>query len=321
MTNNSPLNILIAFPYFRRGLIEYLRGVPRDSYRLIVDSGAFTAWNIGKQISLDEYCRFLDSIQFLGPFNAVQLDVFGNPELTWKNFLIMKQRGYDVMPVFTRGDTLERLDEMYSYTDYIMFGGITIGGKNINYVKWFMERNKGRKIHWLGFCNVEFVKHFKPYSIDSSSWSSGGRFGNLHLYKGFGQTQAFNRKKLLTMPEGKVFEMARRSGITRHEISLLRDAESWIVTTNTPDLKQPGKGTAMLLTAISFVHRAVEMEKNLGTKFYLACGTEYQLDLIFSARNFLIERGIIDGQHTGKQSRKSKVIRKRKDRLPNLVQS
>lgn len=319
MSSENPVNILIAFPYFRRGLIEFLKSVPRTSYRLIVDSGAFTAWNIGKQIHLDEYCRFLDSIEFLRPFNAVQLDVFGNPEQTWKNFLIMKQRGYDVMPVFTRGDTLERLEEMYSYTDYIMFGGITIGGKNINYVKWFQEHNKGRKVHWLGFCNMDFVKFYKPYSIDSSSWSSGGRFGNVHFYKGHGQTVPVNRKKLLTMPADKLFQMAKRSGITKHEISLLRDKESWIVTTRVPELRQPDKGTAMLLSAITFVHRAVDIEKNLGTKYYLAAGTEYQLGMIFTARNFLIERGIINGQHTGKQCGKSKIVRVRKNRLPSVV--
>ncbi len=316
----SPVNILIAFPYFRKGPIEFLKTVPRDSYRLIVDSGAFTAWNIGKQINLDEYCRFLDSIEFLRPFNAVQLDVFGNPEQTWKNFLIMKQRGYDVMPVFTRGDTLERLEEMYSYTDYIMFGGITIGGKNINYVKWFMEKNKGRKVHWLGFCNTEFVKHFKPFSIDSSSWSSGGRFGNIHFYRGFGQTSAFNRKTLLEMPDKKIFAMAKRSGITHHEIALLREHESWVVTTNTPDLKTPQRGTAMLLSAVTFVHRAADIEKNIGTKFYLAAGTEYQLDLIFSARNFLIERGILNGKLFDRSKYvKSKVTRRGRNRLPSKL--
>lgn len=318
----SPVNILIAFPYFKKGIVEYLKAVPRNHYRLIVDSGAFTAWNIGKKIDLDEYCRFLDSIESFRPFNAVQLDVFGDPDASWKNFLIMKRRGYDVMPVFTRGETLDRLEEMYKLTDYIMFGGITIGGKNMNYVKWFMEQNKGRKVHWLGFCNTDFVKHFKPYSIDSSSWSSGGRFGNIHFYRGFGQTTSVNRKKLLTMPDDKLFKMARTSGITKHEIALLRDADSWIVTTNTPDFKTPQKGTAMLLSTITYVHRAMDMEKNLGTKFYLAAGTEYQLDLIFAAKNFLIERGIVNGEiYHRKQRPKSKVVRRRKNGLSDDLRS
>ncbi len=317
----SPVNILVAFPYFKRGIIDFLKSVPRNSYRLIVDSGAFTAWNIGKQINLDEYCRFLDSIEFLRPFNAVQLDVFGSPEKSWKNYLVMKQRGYDVMPVFTRGESLENLEKMYSYTDYIMFGGIVTGGKNINYVKWFMENNKGRKVHWLGFCNTDFVKFFKPFSIDSSSWSSGGRFGNIHWYRGHGMTTGMNRKKLLSMPGPEVFTMARRSGIRHDEVALLREAESWIVTTNTPDLKTPQRGTAMLLSTITFVHRAIDMEKNLGTKFYLAAGTEYELDLIFAARNFLIERGIINGElYQSKQRSRPKVIRRGKHRLPNLIQ-
>lgn len=316
---NSPLNILIAFPYFRKGVIAQLDQFPRNQYRLIVDSGAFTAWNIGKTIKLDDYCRFLDSIERLRPFNAVQLDVFGDPEKTWQNFLIMKRRGYDVMPVFTRGDTLERLEEMYAHTDYIMFGGITIGGKNLNYVKWFMEQNKGRHVHWLGFCNTDFVKHYKPFSIDSSSWSSGGRFGNVHFYRGYGQTSSFNRKKLLTMPPDRVFELARNSGITTQELALLRHAESWVVSTNTPGLTKPENGTAMLLSAIAFVQRSMDIERNLGTRFYLAAGTEYQLRLIWRARQFLVERGIIHGLDTSKQRPRTEVVRVRRNGVSDEV--
>lgn len=319
MTENAKVNILVAFPYFRKGLVEYLKRIPPESYRLIVDSGAFTAWNIGKQISMDEYCRFLDSIQFLRPFNAVQLDVFGNPAETWKNFLTMKRRGYDVMPVFTRGDSLERLDEMYSFTDYIMFGGITIGGKNINYVKWFMEQNKGRKVHWLGFTNSDFVKFFKPHSVDSSSWSAGARYGNIYFYKGFGQVQTISRKKLISMPEAKVFNMAKRSGITARDLSLLQDKRSWIYSSDVPNLVDPQKGTAAFFSMISTVHAAIEIEKNVGTKYYLALANEGQVEAIFAARNFLIERGIINGQHTGQQRSGPKVIRKRKDRLPDFL--
>lgn len=319
---DSPVNILIAFPYFKKDIFEYLKTIPKTAYRLIVDSGAFTAWNIGKVINLDDYCRFLDSIDILRPFNAVQLDVFGEPDATWKNFLIMKQRGYDVMPVFTRGDTLERLEEMYSYTDYIMFGGITVGGKNLNYVKWFMEKNKGRKIHWLGFCNVDFVKFYKPHSIDSSSWASGGRFGNIPFYSGFGKSVAVNRKQLLTTPDPKIYKLAKRSGITKSEVALLQKAESWTNAWNF-DLHKPVKGAANFFSAVCSVHRALDIEKHLGTRFYLAAGMgASHPSNIFAARNFLIERGVINGQVTdAKPCGSVKVAGKRGNRLPTAVRA
>lgn len=317
---NTRVNILIAFPYFKRAITEYLRDIPKDTYRLIVDSGAFTAWNIGKQINLDEYCRFLDSIEYLRPFNAVQLDVFGDPEGTWKNFGIMKSRGYDVMPVFTRGDSLERLDEMYRHTDYIMFGGITVGGKNLNYVKWFSENNKGRHVHWLGFCNVDFIKHYHPFSVDSSSWASGARFGNVAFYRGYGQLKTMGRKAFLTMPPDSIFKMAKTSGITKKEIALLQDRESWITSEYVPSLEKPMKSTANFISAIANVHRAADLEKNTGTRYFFACvqGGSHP-DHIFQARNFLIERGVISGHQTRKPRTRTTVLRKRQDRLPSTV--
>lgn len=318
---NAPLNILVAYPYFKKKIVDFLKAQRSNTYRLIVDSGAFTAWNIGKTIKLDEYCRFLDSIECLRPFNAVQLDVFGDPEKTWKNFLVMKQRGYDVMPVFTRGDTLERLEEMYSYTDYIMFGGITIGGKNLNYVKWFMEKNKGRKIHWLGFCNVDFIKHYQPQSVDSSSWASGSRYGNVHFYKGFGATVSANRRKLFTMPDKQLFELAKKSGIKVEEMAMLREAESWIETTKVPSMKRPEKGTAKMIGTISYVHRAADLEKNLGTRFYLAAAAAHQLEMIFAARKFLTQRGILDGFDKRKQRSGTEIIRVRRDGLSTEIRS
>ena len=103
----NKLYILIAYPYFNNRMYSYLleRRKKYNDFELIIDSGAFTAWNTGINISLDNYCKFLDSISSLEPFHAVQLDVVGNPDETYKNYLNMRDRGYDVMPVFTRGSS------------------------------------------------------------------------------------------------------------------------------------------------------------------------------------------------------------------------
>jgi len=91
----NKINILIAYPYFSKAVIKKLREMERCEYRLIVDSGAFTAWNTGKKIELDDYCKFLDSISEFAPYRAVQLDVLGDPEKSWVNYKIMKERGQD----------------------------------------------------------------------------------------------------------------------------------------------------------------------------------------------------------------------------------
>lgn len=271
--------------------------VERSEFNLIVDSGAFTAWNTGRSISLDEYCTFLDSIEKLRPFHAVQLDVFGDPEASWKNYLIMKERGYDVMPVFTRGENLEMLEEMYKLTDYIMFGGVVIGRGNKNYVKWFLERNKGRDAHWLGFVNMPFIKAYRPRSVDSSSWRGAARYGNVSFYFGSGDIKTFNKKVFRKRPTDEIYKIAKFSGIKPEELKMLSYSRAWIDSgyfDGNLDVNREDKNTAaQFISTLAHVHRSIDVEKNIGTKIYLAVGEFSHLKLLFNAKRFLEERGIV----------------------------
>ena len=62
MSKSTKLNILVAFPYFSQGIYRFLSEKDPSTFRLIVDSGAFTAWNTGREIRLDDYMKFLKSI-------------------------------------------------------------------------------------------------------------------------------------------------------------------------------------------------------------------------------------------------------------------
>lgn len=287
------LNILVAFPYFSKKIYEKLMELDPSTFRLIVDSGAFTAWNTGKEISLDDYAKFLKSIPSHWDYKAVQLDVYGDPEQTYINYIRMLDMGYtDIMPVFTRGDSLERLEEFYTHTDYIMFGGIAIGGQNTNYVKWFCEMNKGRHAHWLGFVNMPFIKHYKPYSVDSSSIKSSARFGNLQIYAGNGNLKSINKKEFFNAPSNNVIEMLKKHGLTLSEILLLQNNEAW--RSNAKSFKYKSQnGIASFITYLGHTKRAIEVEKNLGTKIYQALSSEGDVVALFDALEFLKETNSI----------------------------
>lgn len=293
MSKSPKLNILVAFPYFSKAVYENLLNRDPSTFRLIVDSGAFTAWNTGKQINFDDYLKFLKTIPSSWDFKAVQLDVFGEPEQTYVNYHKMLDAGFnDIMPVFTRGDTLERLEEFYSHTDYIMFGGIVIGGENKNYVKWFCEQNKGRKVHWLGFVNMPFIKHYKPTSVDSSTWNNGQRFGNLQYYVGNGNLKSSNRRKFANKPDATIIYFLKKCGFTDLDISNLANQQAWEGGTTQPNTKSM-RGLASFITVTNHVKRAIEVEKNLGTKIYLAAGNDQQINSLYNALDFLIERNAI----------------------------
>lgn len=292
MPKSNKLNILVAYPYFSKAVYGFLMNQDPSSFRLIVDSGAFTAWNTGKQIDMESYCKFLKTIPPEWETKVVQLDVYGNPKKTYENYLSMLDMGYkDIMPVFTRGDTIERLEEFYTYTDYIMFGGIAIGGKNKNYVKWFCDVNKGRKAHWLGFVNTAFIKHFKPYSVDSSSAFSTARYGFLHYYLGNGKIKTIHRTTFYEKPPDLVIKSLEKMGFTLGEILRLRESGAWLGGAVKPHEKT--KGLAGFMALVSVVKRAFDVENQINTKIYLAMGNELQLKSLYGALQFLKERKVI----------------------------
>lgn len=272
------LNILVAFPYATADVLAVLRE-NRDRINLIIDSGAFTAWNTGKDIRLDDYCKFLDSIQDLRPFHAVQLDVFGDPEASAANYNIMRSRGYDVMPVFTRGETADKLDELYEHTDYIMFGGIVIGGSNRNYIKWFVETNKGRKAHWLGFVKMPFILKYKPESVDSSAWAQdSARFGKLFYFDAkTAECSWHKRTEFASAPSRQLVSGFRSMGVPTDAIRLLGRQESWPVSGTIPAWVQSHKyiaeaGSAHILSILGHIRRSLWTQATVGTKIYLAVG-------------------------------------------------
>ena len=116
------LRVLVAFPYFK-GAMGQLLAERADDVLLLIDSGAFTAWQAGETIALDDYCRFIETLP-IKPWRYFQLDVVGNPDETVKNYDEMRRRGFDPIPIFTRGADPAILDYFYSQTDLVGVGGL-----------------------------------------------------------------------------------------------------------------------------------------------------------------------------------------------------
>ncbi len=184
MFEDLKLNILMAYPYLKPGMLEFLKNNQSD-IRFLLDSGAFTAWRTGKLITLDDYCRFLDALPFK-PWRYFMLDVVGNPDATLANYQTMLSRGFKPIPIFTRGEDPAILDEYYKTSDVVGIGGLVGTHKNKGFVKAIMKRVNGRRVHWLGFCHPDFLIALKPYMADSTTWSNGHRYGAVPLYLGGG---------------------------------------------------------------------------------------------------------------------------------------
>lgn len=188
-------------------------------YRLLIDSGAFTAHTIGKQINFDEYCDFVKTppVPLEGYF---VLDVIGDPVATMKNYRKMLQRGLKPIPIFTRGADPVMADEYWESSKLIGLGGVAMGGEG--YVKWFEERvRKGRNVHWLGFGRRDMVLHYKPTSYDSSVWIGGCRFGYISLFHTAEKELKVQREDILA---GKYVKDIEAMGF---DCTLLKSEDAW----------------------------------------------------------------------------------------------
>lgn len=280
------VNILIAYPYFSDKIKTILENAA-GKYHLIVDSGAFSAWNSGKEIKLEDYCKFLDSLPTDMNYRPVQLDVIGDAERSYENLIKMREDGYDPIPVFTRGETLERLDEFYTISDYVMLGGVAKGGTNKNYVKYFLENNKGRKCHLLGFTRVPFILRYKPYSVDSSSWASAVRYGQMAVYIGGGKMKRYKKQDFMERPSQDRMDVLHSMGFTFDEIARLGNTEAWI---NRSSYSQKQLSAfSQFVTLVACVMQAVWIEKHCGTKLYFAASDHNQIEGLLEAHDFVMK--------------------------------
>lgn len=191
MRRTTPLNLLIAYPYLRDRDLDWLGRQECGSFRLLVDSGAFTAHQQGSTIDVRDYIAFLKAMPF-EPWRYFSLDVIGDPEATRSNHQRMLDAGLSPIPVWTTGQDLDELEALFETAEVVGFGGLvgSRGHGNQGNARWRVQQGmakaKGRLTHWLGYACPPLMRSLRPYSVDTSSWRSGTRYGILRLYAGNG---------------------------------------------------------------------------------------------------------------------------------------
>lgn len=268
------LNILVAYPYFSKDVVEAIKDRQQE-IRLIVDSGAFTAWKAGKTIEIDSYCRFIESLP-IKPWRYFSLDKVGDPHGSMKNYETMIRRGFNPIPVFTRGEHPSALEDYYKTSDLVGIGGLVKTPKNVNFVKGIMPFIRGRKVHLLGFGNHNAIAYFKPYSFDSSSWSSGVRFGDIRLYDRNGiWLEKFQRSDLPRLSS----KHKHLLGIYGVDTSALADPEQW---KNAGDNKR----LLQILPTLAWVRYMIDIHLKLNSLFFLAVADGHQVNHMINAWDY-----------------------------------
>lgn len=230
----------------------------KDDIRLLLDSGAFTAWKTGKPIALDDYCKFLEALP-IEPFRYFMLDVVGDPDATLKNYETMLKRGFKPVPIFTRGAEVSMLNRYYKTSDCVGIGGLVGTRGSPGFVNGIMEHVRERKVHLLGFNRIEYLKIYKPYSCDSTNFLRAQKYGWLDVYLGYGEMVHLIRRKMHTKPEQRVLDRIASYGFDPYE---LRNEQAW-----------RGTRTGALVPYYSWVNFSLDAERDISTLVFLACAS------------------------------------------------
>lgn len=212
-------NKLVSFVYPTQldGWIENLPCTAEGN--IMIDSGAFTAWNKGKQIDLNAYIQYAqNALERIKPFkkqkmHIVNLDVIPghvgqthslntiqkkeNHELIetaasigYKNMRRMLKEGITPIHVFHQGEDFIWIDRMVEHIPYIGISpanDVSSNARNkwISVVfEYLYRRNIKVETHGFAITNHKILRDFPWTSCDAASWRIAAGMGNINYPKG-----------------------------------------------------------------------------------------------------------------------------------------
>lgn len=172
-----------------------------SKYKIMLDSGAYTAWSKLQTIDIDAYIAFIKE-HYKWIDSVVNLDVipgaYGRhptPEETevsaregWKNLLYMESHGLKPIPVYHQGEDFKWLQKMIDHQcPYI---GISPANDRTTKQKriWLDEvfdqitNKEGKcivKTHGFGVTSIPLLLRYPWFSADSTTWSKLAAYGSI----------------------------------------------------------------------------------------------------------------------------------------------
>lgn len=205
---NSPY-LLESFYYYQ----DWEDILLETTEMFLLDSGAFTFMNSCKDkvdfdIYIDKYIDFINNkdIQY---FFELDIDsIVGYEKVLQLRKRLERKTGKKCIPVWHKSRGLDEYIKICKEYDYIAIGGIAANEIKRSEYKYFdsllaIARKYKCKVHGLGFTNMKMLSKYPFYSVDSSSWVNGARFGQFHLFsnntiiqKSFKETKRAKGKEL-----------------------------------------------------------------------------------------------------------------------------
>lgn len=179
--------ILISYHYFKSidldDLFSKKFGEPYPD--VFADSGAYSAMTQGVNITTKEYADWVK--RWSHWFSAYSnLDVIMDAEKTWENQQTLEAMGLKPLPAFHVTEDYKWLEMYIENYQYIALGVAGMQQRRDPLMRWLIRcfeiaQNKS-VFHGFALTSWEVMSSFPWYSVDSSSWGQGFRFGLVPLF-------------------------------------------------------------------------------------------------------------------------------------------
>ena len=160
----------------------------------ILDSGAFTYLNgADGNINWDKYVEnYAAFINKYSVKNFIELDIdpiVGIKEVERLRNKLEQLTNKKSIPVWHKSRGKDYWLKIVREYNYVAIGGVVtreIKPSEYKYFHWLLAEAKKQncKVHGLGFTNLKGLEEYDFYSVDSTSWLSGNRFGSIYKFNG-----------------------------------------------------------------------------------------------------------------------------------------
>lgn len=231
--------IIFSYWVFRKHKEEiYKKGI-HDFFMfdgpIMVDSGAYSAWNSKVHLNHQEYSVFLNELKAREGDIFVNLDVIGDKFGSFSNFLDLKRDlnylKIPILPVFH----YPSLDHHYAYEPYIGMGGmvralkINETGSIYDLVEWIPKFDIRQKYHGFGVGSPYNQIIFEDFlhSVDWMGWRRNAAICSVYTPEGSRTVQEARRK-----PKGKsmtpaLFREYKPDFIDSYDLLHKKGTEGW----------------------------------------------------------------------------------------------
>jgi hypothetical protein len=189
---NKPTNdIYLLSSFWEHKNDKFGKYVTQEKH--ILDSGAFSMLKGKTNIDFNKYTE--EYIEFIKKTNQklfFELDIYkiiGTKKTEELRKKIENETNKQSIPVWHKHLGLDYLIKLSNKYEYIAFGGFAIKditSKDFKYIPYLLNicKKNNCKVHGLGFTQGSYLKtkKFNFYSIDSTTWNVGGKFGNVCVF-------------------------------------------------------------------------------------------------------------------------------------------